>query len=70
MMIVNVARGARALARVSRLPRDAERERAGGEFDIRVPKEYFNHRRSRREKVNCGGSPLAAMLKLHQLARE
>jgi hypothetical protein len=27
------------------LPRDAERERAGGEFDIRVPKEYFIHRR-------------------------
>ena len=26
-------------------PRVAERERAGGEFDIRVPKEYFIHRR-------------------------
>jgi len=42
-------------------PRVAERERAGGEFDVRVPKEYFIHRHSRREKVNCGGSPLAAV---------
>ena len=71
MMIVNVARGKLVRSRVCPVsPRVAERERAGGEFDIRVPKEYFIHRRSRREKVNCGGSPLAAMLKLHQLARE
>ena len=70
MMIVNVARGKLVRSRVCPVsPRD-RRERAGGEFDVRVPKEYFIHRHSRREKVNCGGSPLAAMLKLHQLARE
>jgi hypothetical protein len=46
MMIVNVARGKLVRSRVCPVsPRDAERERAGGEFDVRVPKEYFIHRR-------------------------
>jgi hypothetical protein len=45
MMIVNVARGKLVRSRVCPVsPRD-RRERAGGEFDVRVPKEYFIHRR-------------------------
>ena len=41
MMIVNVARGKLVRSRVCPVsPRD-RRERAGGEFDVRVPKEYF-----------------------------
>jgi len=60
MMIVNVARGARALARVSRF---AARQTRARRRRVRRPRpEGIFHSSSRsREKVNCGGSPLAAM---------
>jgi hypothetical protein len=58
MMIVNVARGARALARVSRFAARRSRERAGGEIR-RTEGIFISNVAEPRKGVNCGDSPLA-----------